>query len=191
MQNPTRRSPNSLQLASSTLLAACLTLGISACTPDSGQENTPPQQAASTSQPAPSEAGSGRPGGGDAGLEGPTGSATAATRPTWSGDESKKASETALKATKAFVDTSKSPKVWYKALKPYLNADTASTYANTDPEQIPYGRVEKVGTPEQDQTHPDFVYVPVQVAGGALIVELKYSTDYKDFEVVRFTQDAS
>lgn len=129
--------------------------------------------------------------GGDAGLEGTTESPSTYTRPQWSENEKKKARDVAEKATKAFVDSSKNREDWFAALSPFLTVDARSSYEYTDPKTMPFGKVKKVGTPKQNPDFPDFIDVPVQVAGGSLTVELHYSEDYKKLQVIRFTESGS
>lgn len=170
------------------LVCLALLTGLTACSsPTEPRESS--EIPASTAPSASSEGHNH--GGGDAGLEGSTEAPVTHVRPTWSKAEEKKAREVAEKATRAFVNTSKSQKDWLVGLSPYLEPDARSTYAYTDPKTLPYGKLKKVGTPKPNSKYADFVDVPVQVAGGSLNVELHYSEDYKKLQVIRFTESGS
>lgn len=108
------------------------------------------------------------------------------TQPPWGKAEAAKAKDSATRAARAFTDTSKGAAAWFRQLSPTLDPDARAGYSHTDPSNVPFYGVKKVGEPVQNKTYSQFVTVPVQAEGGSFTVELKYSADFTRFGVTSF-----
>lgn len=165
-------------------LAATLALALAGCAPNTSQE--PPASQAPVPATAPSSASPDHGHAHDDSVQLPTGAPP--TRPSWNAQQQRNAVAVATNATKAFLNTIGTAQDWRNRLKPFMNADTFTEYADTDPARVPNTEIKSVGAPRLNQAYPDFVDVPVQLREGRLNVSLKYSSDYTHLEVLRFEE---
>lgn len=165
-------------------LAAMLALALVGCAPNPSQEAPAGQTPASATatESASLERGHAR----DESVQLPT--QAPPTRPVWSAQQQRNAVAVATDATKTFLNTSGTAQDWRNRLKPFMNVDTFTEYADTDPGQITYGEIKAVGAPRLDRDYSDFIDVPIQLSHGQLNVSLKYSSDYTHLEVLRFEE---